>query len=90
MTTKNVTIYIDSDASGLGPDATQDDLEQYAQNLATHIAERFPGRDVTVTQELGGGPRGYCPEDEEIAEYVRDLEAGDEWTELLGPAVESP
>jgi len=57
MTTKNVTIYIDSDASGLGPDATQDDLEQYAQNLATHIAERFPG---------------------------------DEWTELLGPAVESP
>ena len=87
---KQITIYIDSDASGLGPDATQADLDQYAENLATHIAERFPGRDVTVTQALGGGPRGYCPDDEDIADYMRDLESGDDWTELLGSAVGSP
>ena len=38
-----ITVYIDQDYLALGPDATQDDLDNYAQNLAEHLAEKFPG-----------------------------------------------
>lgn len=85
---KTATIYIDSDASTLGPDATQSDLDRYAENLAAHLAEKFPGTDITIRQTLGGGSVDCCPENDEIAEYVTDLQSGDGWTELLGSATE--
>lgn len=80
------TVYIDHDYLSLGPDATQADLDGYSQNLATHLAERFPGREITVEQVLGGKRAGrVCPGDDEIDEYVRELQAGDDWVDLLPP-----
>lgn len=79
-----VTVYIDQDCKTLGPDATADDLETYRSRLEAHLEEHF-GRDVTVRTQLGGQVAGSkCPADEEIDEYVRDLEAGDGWLELMG------
>jgi hypothetical protein len=74
-----ITVYISTD---LGPDYTQADLDGYAENLASHLHERF-GVDVEVEQVLGGGSRGPCPDNDEIAQYVRDLQAGDGWIDLL-------
>jgi hypothetical protein len=83
MTNMNsITVYIDSDYLALGCDATQDDLDTYAQNLAEHLVTQFPGKTIEVEQKLGGG-RTPCPENEEIDEYVRDFQAGDDWTDLL-------
>ena len=77
-----LTVYIDQDYLTLGPDATQDDLDRYAQNLAKHLAKKFPGNTIEVEQVLGG-KRNPCPANEEISEYVRELQSGDGWTELL-------
>lgn len=79
------TVYIDSDAASLGPDATQEDLDNYAQRLAEHLCERF-GVGIEVEQVLGGERAGSkCPDNEEIDEYVRDFESGDDWVALLEP-----
>lgn len=77
------TVYIDDDPAALDIGATAADLEQYALNLADHLADRFDCV-IEVQRVLGGGPRGRCPENEDIAEYVRELEAGDGWLDLLG------
>ncbi len=86
-TTKTTTVYIDSDASTLGPDATQEDLDLYTENLAAHLAKRF-SCSIEVEQRLGGGPlHNACPSNDEIAEYVAEMHAGDGWVELLGESV---
>lgn len=90
METIRCTVYVDQDFLTLGPDATQTDLDVYVENLATHLAERFPGREITIETILGGQRAGrVCPQDDAIDEYVRDLNAGDGWIELLDEEVRS-
>lgn len=80
----SITVYINEDYSTLGVGATQDDLDRYAENLEEHLSLRF-GRDVTVETCLGGERAGRkCLQDDEINDYVRELEAGDGWVEILG------
>lgn len=78
-----ITVYIDQDPSSLGPDATAADLDGYAANLAAHLAQRF-GCAVEVEPVLGGNRAGRrCLARDDIDEYVRELEGGDGWLELL-------
>lgn len=79
-----ITVYIDQDYSTLGADATQADLDGYAANLAAHLTEKF-GRKIDVEQVLGGARGGMrcSPDDDEISDYVQELEGTDGWLELL-------
>jgi len=79
------TVRIDSDYSGLGAGATQETLDGYAENLAAKLADQY-GVTVEVVQDLGG--RGQCvgPDDEvaeQIHQAVRDIQAGNDWIDLL-------
>jgi len=86
MERTTVTVYQDSDVLSLGPEATQEDLDGFCANLAAHLADKF-GVAVEVEQRLGGELGGrVCPENDEIDEYVRELERGDGWLSFL-PAV---
>jgi hypothetical protein len=77
------TVFIDRDPATLGPDATQADLDAYAQNLAAHLGERF-GIHIDIERVLGGNRAGSkCPQNDAIDAYVRELEAGSGWIELL-------
>lgn len=79
----STTVYIDQDYLTLGPSATQEDLDRYAANLETHLSERFDC-EIEVKTCLGGKQCGSkCPTNDEIDEYVRELEAGDGWVDLL-------
>ena len=78
---KTITVYIDQDYLTLGGAATQDDLDAYANNLANHLGDKFPGKSFDVEQVLN--PRDPCPGDEAVSEYVRDLQRGDGWLDLL-------
>lgn len=85
-----ITVYQDSDVGSLGPDATHDTLDGYCANLAKHLSDKFPAYDFTVEQALGGRSKGLVvagnASDEQlepIREYVRDLTAGDGWTDLV-------
>jgi len=75
-------VYIDDDPATLGDDATSEDLDSYAQGLADRLAQVF-GCAIEVEQVTGGG-RTPCPTHDEIDEYVRDLQSGDGWIDLLG------
>lgn len=77
-----ITVYIDQDPASIGSDATQSDLDTYADNLAAHLRERFR-RPVTVSQVLGGERAGRKCDDDAVDEYVRDLLSGDGWLALL-------
>jgi hypothetical protein len=82
-TREPVTVYINEDYTTLGEAATQQDLDRYQANLEAHLEERFE-RPVSVQTILGGRRCGrQCPEDDDIDEYVRDLERGDGWVEIL-------
>jgi hypothetical protein len=86
---RDVTVWIDEDCSTLGPAATQSDLKAYQQSLADHLAERFPGRSISVETVLGGERAGRVSTDDEIAEYVRELHSGDGWVDLLPDSEEN-
>lgn len=78
-----ITVYIDQDPSSLGPDATREDIDCYAENLAAHLSERF-GIPIEVEPTLGGERAGFkCLARDDINEYMRELEAGDGWLALL-------
>lgn len=81
QTSKTTTVYISSETETLGSGATQADLDRYATNLAAHLTERF-GRPCEVEQRIGSPEP--CPGDDEINEYVGDLQAGEGWLDLLG------
>ncbi len=88
-TMETITVYQDSDAGSLGPSATQADLDGFCVNLAAHLSARF-GVVVEVDQIPGGKRAGrICPANDEIEEYVRELNGGDGWVDLL-PAQEDP
>ena len=76
-----VTVYT---SAALGEASTPADVDGYAANLERLLSSRF-GADVTV--ETSGRRLGAaCPANDEINEYVIDLEAGDGWTDLLPDA----
>ena len=80
---ERLIVYIDRDPSSLGEAATQADLDRYAGNLARHLFQRF-GRSFEVRQVLGGEVAGHkCLGDVEVDDYVRDLESGEGWIDLL-------
>jgi hypothetical protein len=80
MTTRNVTLTLSSDLLTLGDDATSADRDQYGDNLADLLECEF---DVKVHQVVGSVSRTEC-DDAECRSRIRDIEAGDEWTTLLG------
>jgi hypothetical protein len=82
-TTEPTIVYIDNDYATLGDAATQADLDRYAQNLATHLAQKF-GKPIEIEQVLGGG-RTPCLTDDAIDEYVTSLHQGDGWVDLACP-----
>lgn len=80
MTTRNVTLTLSSDLLTLGDDATSADRDQYGDNIADLLECEF---DVKVHQVVGSVSRTEC-NDAECRSRIRDIEAGDEWTTLLG------
>jgi hypothetical protein len=93
MITHRYTVEIHSDCRSLGEDATQEDLDGYAKNLAAKLATDF-GVRVEVIQTLGGRGGARCSCDDEgheeteqaIAQAVRDIQGSDDWTDLLPEA----
>jgi hypothetical protein len=74
------TIYLSNDVSKLGPDATREDLERYAENLREAAIERFGLDDVVVN--IGTIWRTDS-DDSDVLEWLRELEAGDGWLVYL-------
>ena len=74
------TVYITDDYSALGTAATEADLDRYELYLERHLAAVF-GVEICVKRCLGGGRS--MRDDNEIQEYVHELESGDGWISLL-------
>ncbi len=81
MTTDTqIFVTINSDPATLSDQATEADVAVFADNLAAHLTERF-GRQVQVrpVQTL----RLADCDDSEVRDYVRELFAGDGWTQFV-------
>lgn len=87
---RSCTVTISDDFATLGPDATKRDLRAYADNLRTHLEERFGG----YVQVRTGSVASASSDCEDIEEYVHHLERGDGWIALLdergGGGMEAP
>lgn len=77
-----ITVYIDNDPASLGTEATREDVDGYARNLAAYLSARFE-LAVDVKPVLGGGPLGRCPDNDEIADHVDELHASNKWLDLV-------
>ena len=80
ITRRPVTIKVCADTLKIGETATIDDLREYANNLARGAEDKFDviahgivARDVSRTE---------C-DDDDVREWILDLECGDGWTSYL-------
>ena len=79
MKPEPVTVTISNDPATLGSEATAEDLERYAENLASYLNDDFEGLEISV--ELGSVFRSVATHDG-VAERVQEIECSDEWTQL--------
>jgi hypothetical protein len=78
-TTKSVTLECNADPTLIGDNATREELAAYHANLSELIEREF-GVEV---HRVRSNNRDACPESEEITARIREIESGDEWTQLL-------
>jgi len=75
---KSVTVWINDNPSRLGPSATMHDLRLHAARLSSCIAKRFECECY-----VGIEPCDWTSSnDEEVAAYLAELEASEEWASL--------
>jgi hypothetical protein len=77
---KTATIYLSNDVSTLGPEATQEDLDRYAENLRIGAIERFDLDECVVN--IGTVARTDS-DNAPVREWLRELDAGDGWLQFV-------
>jgi hypothetical protein len=75
------SLELNYDPSSLGPDATADDYERFAENLSEYL-EAYFGCSITLLRSSSDRADSSSPE---IRDYVRDLFAGpsDGWMSFI-------
>lgn len=73
-------VLINSDPATLGDEATEADVQTFADNLAAHLSEKFDRQIAVRTRQTL--QLADC-EDSEIRGYVRGLFYGDGWTQFV-------
>jgi hypothetical protein len=77
---RTATLRIDTDHSRLGDAATKEDLQVYAANLARKVGEELGVEILVVNGQFG---TRTTSDDADVQARVREIEAGDEWIDLL-------
>ena len=82
-----IEITISSDPLSIGPSATTADLERFGAALASHLADEFGCRVrcrlASVIHSSAGSTDGEYDLAARVAERLREIESGDEWTRLV-------
>lgn len=85
-TTRTVKLYVTTDTDTIGRAATEEDLDAYARNLAAEVESRF---EVRVDLIRGACSPSTSCNDEEIDDWLQDIEGTDEWMRYLPSIADS-
>lgn len=82
-----IEITINNDPSTIGPEATESDLEAFAEQLATEIGEEFECdvryRLDSVSRSYAGATDGEYALASQVESRLHEIESGDEWIHVL-------